>query len=299
MPNGGYIASCFLLVARTHLSTTHSSRSEPHPINLHLEFLRRTFVSLATFDVKDLKLGARISNVHITLSQTPENGESQDEVEGYITMSNIDSETGLSLPTSFELRPPALPADLNALITKGEDFNWALRRSYAFHKFRRALQNIHSYLEKPGRRPRDRPRSIVDHWVRFTPGRGPGKWTNDALGIVVDMFPQVVESYINAERGETDLQEKAPDENSAPRPKYWYPTLSMNLDVKKLLPPEGVEWLFVRVQAKVIKNGRLDLDITVLDSEGEIVALSSQCSLVMHAERNTASRGRKETKTHL
>lgn len=50
-------------------------------------------------------------------------------------------------------------------------------------------------------------------------------------------------------------------------------TVLLNLDIKKSLPSEGVEWLFVRVSTKQIKNGRMDLDIIILDDGGEIVAL--------------------------
>lgn len=298
MPNGGYITSCFLLVARTHLSTTHASRDEPHPINLHLEFLRRTSVRQGTFTVKDVKLGSRISNLHITLVQEQDDGNVRVTVEGYITMSNLSRETGLTLPTRFQLHPPPISADLATISSKGEDQNWALRQNQAFPQFRRAAQNIEIHLEKPGRRPADRPLSILDQWVRFTPLKNPGTWTNDCLGFVVDMFPQIVESYINAERGESDLLEKVPDASN-PRPKYWYPTLSLNLDVKQLLPPEGAEWLFVRMEAKVIHNGRLDLMITVLDEQGGVVALSTHSSLVMDAERNIAKSGKKKQDSKL
>ena len=293
VPNGGYITSSFLLVARTHMSMTHPSRSAPHPINLHLEFFRRTSVGKATFRVKDIKLGSRISNLHITLAQEDEKGSLQDEVEGYITMSDIGKEKGLTLPTRFELHPAPIAVDLPSLLAHGEEQNWALRRAQAFPKFRRAGKNIMMYLEKPDRRPSDRSRAILDQWVRFSPFERPGKFTNDCLGFVVDMFPQIVESYINAERGESDLEEKAPDKAN-PRPIYWYPTLALNLDVKKVLPREGAEWLFVRMQACAITNGRLDLHITVLDESGDLVALSTHCSLVMDATRNTSRSDRKK-----
>jgi len=72
--------------------------------------------------------------------------------------------------------------------------------------------------------------------------------------------------------------------------KFWYPTLLLNLDIKKTLPEEGVEWLFVRVDTKQIKNGRLDLDIVVMDEGGEIVALSHHVAFAVGAERNLAER---------
>jgi hypothetical protein len=222
----------------------------------------------------------------------------QDEVEGYITMSNIGKEVGLTLPTRFELHPTPVAVDLSALLAHGEDENWGVRRAQAFPNFRRAGKNLLMHLEKPGRRPADRSRAILDQWVRFLPLQRPGKWTNDCLGFVVDMFPQIVESYVNAERGESDLEEKAPDQSN-PRPKFWYPTLALNLDVKKLLPEEGVEWLFVRVQAAVIKNGRIDLHVTVLDEGGDVVALSTHCSLVMDADRNTTRNSKKHTGSKL
>jgi len=119
-----------------------------------------------------------------------------------------------------------------------------------------------------------------------------GRWTNDALGFLVDMFPQVVESYVNPFVEEAALGQYSPSElkeflkSNEPRAKFWYPTLALNLDVKKLLPEEGVEWLFVRVRAKAIKNGRFDLDIEVWDEGGELVASSIHASLIMDASRN-------------
>jgi hypothetical protein len=116
------------------------------------------------------------------------------------------------------------------------------------------------------------------------------------------MFPQIVESYLHP-----DLEDGSISSDPAVRAqaikvekesfaagsvaKYWYPTLVLNLDVKKLLPDEGVEWLFVRVRAKEIKNGRLDLDIEVWDDSKELVATSTHASLIVDASRNTAGRG--------
>ena len=64
----------------------------------------------------------------------------------------------------------------------------------------------------------------------------------------------------------------------------------MNLEVKKTLPPEGVEWLFVRVRPKQIKNGRMDLEVVILDEQGDIVALSQHVCLILDAARNMAER---------
>ena len=271
------------------MQLTHQSRSEPHPINLHLEFLRRTSCGDAVFTVKDIKLGSRISNLHITLSQKQSNGKVADEVEGYITMSNLASESGLTLPTEYKVLPAPLPANLASLAATGEDENYALRRNEPYPKFRRAGQHAGLHLVRPDRRPSNMPKSIIDQWTRFRPYKREGRWTNDALGFVVDLFPQIVECYLNArlEDAANSNQEISPDllKNNAGAP-FWYPTLTLNLDIKKLLPPEGANWLFVRVHAKAILNGRLDLNIEVFDEANELVALSSHASLVLDASRN-------------
>lgn len=75
----------------------------------------------------------------------------------------------------------------------------------------------------------------------------------------------------------------------------WYPTLLLNLDVKKALPDEGVRWMFSRVEAKKIKNGRYDLEVLLLDAEGDLVAASHHVVFAVDAARNTAAR-RKDTK---
>ena len=40
----------------------------------------------------------------------------------------------------------------------------------------------------------------------------------------------------------------------------------------------------------MIKNGRMDLEVVVLDEEGDIVALSQHVALIVGAERNLADR---------
>ncbi|KPI45893.1 uncharacterized protein AB675_292 [Cyphellophora attinorum] len=323
VPNGGYTTSNFLICARTHMSTTHTKLNQPHPINLHLEFLRRTSVGPATFIVRDVKLGSRITNLHLTLTQN--NDPKTSIVEGYIMMSNIPKEEGLSLPTSYALHPPPLPASIPTLEAHGEDQNYRRRGPEPFPSFRRAVLNVALYLVKPSQRPKSWPKSINDQWIRLAPlpktskptdeqrlsALGTGRWTNDSIGFLVDMFPQIIEHYINpvAERAAIEVNDVAEmrkiieDINKtngggepASRARYWYPTLTLTLNVKKLLPPEGVDWLFVRVQSKVIKQGRFDLDVSVWDEAGEMVANSLHASLALDSSRNIARSKKKEGK---
>ncbi|KAK5076925.1 hypothetical protein LTS08_007479 [Lithohypha guttulata] len=301
VPNGGYTTSTFMTVASRHMQLTHAKRKQPHVINLHLEFLRRTAQGEAIFNVKDVKLGSRITNLHLTLAQMDDSNKLVDEVEGYITMSDMASETGLSLETGYKLYPEPLAVDLLAL-AQGKDANYIIRGPDAFASFRRAANQIRMHLIRPQQRPPHFPKALIDQWITFRPQGKEGRLTNDAIGFVVDIFPQIVEQYVNQDVEEACLGDGlTPEEAKAYIKKngsrtYWYPTLSLNLDVKKLLPQEGVEWLFVRIQAKSIKDGRFDLLIHVLDEGGDLVALSTHSSLAVDASRNTTRTKKKENK---
>ena len=295
VPNGGYTASVFFIIASTHMRTTHPKRSCIHPINVHLQYPRRTSAGPAIFNVRDVKIGSRISNLHMALSQQQENGQWADEVEGYVTMSNLAQEEGLSLDTQHKLYPPSLPVNLKALEEKGEDENWLTRSKDPFPNFRRAAQHVQFHLMRPSSRPKDRPKSIADQWSRFTPYKKPGRWTNESLGFVCDMFPQIVESYVNPVLEDTaasggDVAEAI--KKNEPLAKFWYPTVCLNMDVKKLLPEDGVDWLYLRVRARQIKNGRLDLDVEVWDADNDLIALSTHTALIVGTERNTGGRSR-------
>lgn len=299
------MTSSFMLVASRHMQLTHANRKQQHVLNLHLEFMRRTAIGRAVFTVKDVKLGSRISNLHLTLAQDDErSGKMVDEVEGYVTVSNLATESGPSFTTGYKLFPEPLPVSLSAL-SENKDANYIRRGRDLFADFRRAGRQITMHLIRPPQRPSSFPKAMVDQWVLFKPRGKKGRFTNDVLGCVVDIFPQIIEQYVNPDLEEAVLgQDLSPEEakefikKTQPHAKYWYPTLSLNLDVKKLLPEDGVEWLFVRVQAKEIQNGRFDLQIHVLDEAGDLVALSTHSSLVVDSSRNL-KREKKKSKSKL
>lgn len=282
MPHGGLVASCFLQVAATHFQTTLAAQNQPHTIALHLDFLRRTSAGPATFTVRDVKLGRQTSTIHVALSQDGGtlSRPRDEEVVGYITHSNISAEKGLSLTTPFELQPRPAPVDLGAL-RRSADVCWARRDNLPFAAFRKASQKVTFHFPRV-----TQVRGIVDEWLCFASGE---RFTNASLGYVADMFPSPVETIV----GDTNPYDFSQEENRVEferRIQRWYPTLVFNLDIKKRLPEDGVDWLFVRVTSKKIKNGRLDLEIVILDDSGDVVALSHHVNLVLGADRNIAKR---------
>jgi len=289
VPHGGFVTSCFLQVASAHFSSTLSAQNQPHTITLHLDFLRRTQTGPALFRVQDTKVGRQTSVIHVSLSQGTSDSiaapfsftNPREEVVGYITNSNMTNEKGATLSTGYSLSPPVPPVSLSQL-RQNEDKLWARQDAMPFAVFRKATQKVNFHFPRKGQAMR----SLADEWLWFANGE---KFTNASLGYISDMFPMPVEAF--ADPNPYDISPTTSKKDAAIRTaKYWYPTLLLNLDIKKALPEEGVEWIFARVRAKKIKNGRMDLEIIIMDAEGDIVALSHHVCLVLGAERNLAKR---------
>ncbi|OAL06684.1 hypothetical protein IQ06DRAFT_321887 [Phaeosphaeriaceae sp. SRC1lsM3a] len=266
VPNGGYVTGTILEVVKTHFATSLSKQDQPHTIALHIEFLRRTQAGPATFKVDDVKLGRQTSIVHVSMEQ-----DGRQEIIAYVTNSNMDKEEGFSFDTEYKLSPPVLPVDLKKL-EHDTDPNWKRQGEMPFAKFRKASNRVTFYFPREGHALK----SGADEWLCFSDG---SNFDDTSIGFVADMFPQVIERHRDQSQGP-----------------FWYPTLLLNLDIKKALPAEGVKWLQIRVEMKKIKNGRMDLEVYVHDAEGDLVALSHHVGFVLDASRNTAARSSSSSK---
>ncbi|KAI1810397.1 thioesterase-like superfamily-domain-containing protein [Poronia punctata] len=277
--HGGVVTATILRVASTHFRTTLAAQKQPHTITLHTEFLRRTSAGDATFTVRDVKLGRQTSTIHVSLSQ-----DGREEVVAYLTHADMDAEKGYSLETGWRPDPPlpAKPVNLAKLAADGEDDDWVVLKDLPHPKLRKAVSRVNMHVPKCGQASPN----VVDEWLRLETGE---KFPFEAIGFVADMWPQMIENLVLREQPEGKTVKKSND-----LPWLWYPTLVLNLDIKKVLPPEGVEWLHVRVLMKQIKNGRYDYEVVVFDEAEEVVALSHHVALVVDGSRNTAARGKGE-----
>ncbi|KAJ9148852.1 Thioesterase family protein [Pleurostoma richardsiae] len=280
VPNGGYVASCILRAALLHLAP----RGQSDTIAAHFEYINRSEVGAALMVVEDVKIGRAISVIQVTLYQsdlqpaapwmTP---HSRREVVAFITNTRISLERGLTLETGWSMIPPPPAVNFTKLV-RGDDANWAARpksTSGRANNYARVHENLEFYAPRQGQVRR----GVEDSWIRLTSGE---RFSNVALGFVADAFPYVVEAW-----------RPGADEKQVPfghNEMFWYPTLALNMDVKKALPAEGAEWLFIRCSTKVIHQGRLDLEILILDEATELVAISSHVALILPAERNLGAR---------
>jgi hypothetical protein len=266
VPNGGYVTGTILEVVKTHFATSLSKQDQPHTIALHIEFLRRTQAGPAIFKVDDVKLGRQTSIVHVSMEQ-----DGRQEIIAYVTNSNMNKEEGFSFDTEYKLTPPVLPVDLK-MLENDTDPNWKRQGEMPFSKFRKASNRVTFHFPRSGHALN----CGADEWLCFSDG---SNFNNTSIGFVADMFPQVIERHRDQKQGP-----------------FWYPTLLLNLDIKKSLPEEGVKWLQVRVNMKKVKNGRMDLEVFVHDAEGDLVALSHHVGFVLDASRNTAARSTSSSK---
>ncbi|KAL2824596.1 thioesterase-like superfamily-domain-containing protein [Aspergillus cavernicola] len=318
VPHGGYTSAVLYRLVLVHFATAHQSlyKGEPAtPISMHLTFLRRTAAGPVRLRVRDTKLGKRTSSVHVELLQEKDvdyenrNGggdekEMEVKVAGYITVSPASAEVGVSSKTEWELYPPVPAAsgaavgahagagagavDFKALAETGRDGSWMkIVAPASVATFRRATTQVELYGVDPG--VVRRRNGIVDQWARLWPeGEGEVKrWSNEALVFLTDMFPVALNGFDNmASQSEKD------ESGNRPSVDHWFPTVTLCIDLKKRLPGTGVEWLYSRVVTKAVNDGRTDLDVTILDEKGEVVALSTQVGLVVSASRNIGRRAK-------
>ncbi|KAJ5612805.1 hypothetical protein N7510_005999 [Penicillium lagena] len=300
VPHGGYTTAVLYRLAITHFAHAHPKQysSSASPISLQLSFLRRTASGTAICEVEDVKLGLRTSTIHVKLLQESEKhkGTFEVKVAGYITVSPPDAEVGISAATGWVPQPSPPPGskpnggiDFAALAQRGSDGAW-VRLEPPFTEFRRAAAQLELYGPGKGEAQHRRTGSLaIDQWARFRPGGDSNaRWTDAAVVYLLDMFPMALDGFDTVSAtAEAKAQGTDVPENVA---KFWYPTVTLNIDMKKRLPAEGVEWLYSRIVTKVVRDGRTDLDVTVLDRNGEVIALSTQVGLVVSASRNLGSR---------
>ncbi|KAL5047969.1 hypothetical protein BDW71DRAFT_205917 [Aspergillus fruticulosus] len=304
VPHGGYTSAVLYRLALVHFATAHPDlyKGEPAtPISMHLTFLRRTARGPATLRVCDMKLGKRTSSLHVELLQPKDQIQSgtkfeedmEVKVAGYITVSPASSEVGVSSKTEWELYPKPVAGsrsdsgvDFDRLSKTGRDEAWA-RQDPPFAEFRKATTQVELYGVDPARKKRRN--GIVDQWARLKPEGQLTRWSNEGVVFLTDMFPMALDGFDTMAAGG---ESGSATGGTGPTAKYWFPTVSLSIDFKKRLPAAGEEWLYSRVVTKEVRDGRTDLDVTILDAKGEIVALSTQIGLVVSANRNIGKRAR-------
>lgn len=303
MPNGGYSASCLVAAGSAHLSP----RGQPDALTAHFEFPGRAEAGPAIVVVEEVKLGRQITILHLTLWQggfvnsapwtTP--SVSRSALLAYATYTNMSERKGVSVPTGYEASPAAaLPPliDTKAILETGVDEHWE-EEPIATSPNMKSQRRWRFCL------PRGEPLSpgLLDMWVSLRSGEN---ITQNILPYLLDSGPLSYHAFIVAPSSPTsssDSQATTDDQPEArksivrkspfeDRNSLWFPTIVMNMEVKKLLPKEGVQWVHVQVTSKQVKDGKSDMEFVVRDTSGEIIALSQHVSMIVSMKKNLKDR---------
>ena len=300
-----------LAAARMHLW----SRGQPDTLTAHFEYPGRSEAGPALVVIEDVKLGAQLSTLHLTLWQggllqeapwlTP--NVSRRTVLAYTTRINQDLFTGMTVPTSYGASPaaalPPLP-DFGKLKSQGVDHGWEESRPPQFAlAVQRSLANWRFFM------PTGEPLvpGMVDLWMCRANGE---RITQRAIPYVVDSFPfninlfimdpelrKLMDAEIPKSKRNGGHSEDAHEDRG--RASLWLPTVVVNLEVKMTLPEQGVEWLAMKISSNQMKDGKFDLDVQMRDLDGELLALSHHVAMILEIERNTVKKSRSQTKAAL
>ncbi|KAJ4423880.1 hypothetical protein N0V82_001464 [Gnomoniopsis sp. IMI 355080] len=293
-----------LAAASLHLS----SRGQPDALTAHFEYPSRCEAGQAIVVIEEVKLGTKLSTLHLTLWQggllaeapwvTP--SVSRRAILAYTNHTRLETFTGMTVPTSYEAstaaKLPTLP-NFTAMKSQGQrvDDGWEESSPPAFvSAMQRSLLNWRFLV------PRGEPKvpGMVDIWMSMSSGE---RITQSALPYLMDSFPFNIHTFLmdpelrklmDAEVHQGDDRAGQPKDATEDRGRasLWFPTVGLTLETKMALPEEGVEWLAMRLTSKQMKDGRFDLDIQVRDMDGELVTLSHHVALIAEIERNTAER---------
>ncbi|KZZ97323.1 thioesterase family protein [Moelleriella libera RCEF 2490] len=295
VPNGGYVASVILRVAQEYLAP----RDQRDTMHTHIQYLSRTQAGPAYLVVEEAKMGRNTSVLHISVHQqgllatapfldgggsdaaaAPKGRKAR--VTAYVTNTNLAKQSGITLPTSWKLPDAPAPVDLG-LLSCGQDRAWT-RIQVPLMRRIPSVKTLDFFAQRAGHVSN----AAHDYWVRCANGE---PFTSVSLGFVADAAAAMIpESYRQEDAGRPPRDGEIRHDQA-----YWYPTVTLSIDVKKKLPePEegegGARWLRLRAASKAIRNGRSDLEIVIFDQGGELVALSHHVAMVLDFSRNLSGR---------
>lgn len=182
------------------------------PIALQITFQRRTFAGPVILTVQEIKLGARISTAHVTISQArdesvalfktqnqaPDQIELKVKVLAYTTLAPPDAEEGPAVKgpwgggdhLSSAATAGSLPGgsiDFEALAKNGTDGEWGAGPCAPPAII--VAKNLKIYSPSSTMLPKtveERARQVFDQWAQFTPGGISARWSNEAVMWLAD-----------------------------------------------------------------------------------------------------------------
>lgn len=278
VPLGGYLNSLLTNAVRTHFTLHYNSLNQPNPITSHCAFISRASFGPGQIRITISKPGRQYSNVLARLYQSPKGAEVL-VAEAMITQGNLARERasgGISLPI-------ANPIPATEIFKRSEGIEMIepphmFRLVAAATKIRRCLPPGTSSYDGNWSHPIYGP-SVREEWMSWHERSGEtGGFDSQAIALLIDCFRQPAFDFEGIEVS-----------------RNWMATMSITMDIKKSPPvgSEGWEWLFLRAVVGKCNFGRYSMDITLLDEEGDVVAVGRRAELVLGEERRAEKNGEK------
>ncbi len=196
---------------------------------------------------------------------------------------------GVTVNTGFTLNPPPTPSDLKKFETN-DDPNWILYHlPYNKTSQGQPLSHWNLFFTRAGPvNPR-----LHDMWCMLHNSKA--RITNVMLPVLADAYLRQADNFTpnsdfsyaacvaRAERAiDGDVRQ---DDLDKAVMRYWTATQSLSLEIVRQLPEEGVQWVLLRAEAKAIRDGRLVVEVTLLDEEMRLLAYGKAVDLLIPAQR--------------
>lgn len=324
---GGLIASITHKAAADFLSKLSTSNTHQDILSVYTQFFRPTLPSpkQATLKFRVASSSKASTTLHLEVFQ-----DDKFCIGGFITsetltrrnavcyssltstrLANLAVPGLLSMQTGWQLTPSPPPASLHDLEADAPSLWSGYLTPFDPLSYRKPHSYIRFFVPK-GRTGRH----FIDQWV--TPGwkdnnspNGP-VWTNETIHFVVDNSFPILNDLLDTD-GKFDTYNKTIKAGITQRQarlegkddRLWgeglsdcelqFPwiisTLSSTTEVKRLLPKEGCKWLFMRNTVKAIVDGRMDLEIVLMNENGALVATSQHICQIVNVDRKRTREG--------
>ncbi|KAK7973280.1 hypothetical protein PG988_007414 [Apiospora saccharicola] len=296
--HGGCVVAIIHHAAETHLRN-QPKPNQPDILNLHVEFLRACERCDSTIAVNPLKTGAIASTFQVELRQKGEL-----KALALATSTNFDRPLGPTVPT--HCLDPAAAAATQTRLRAHPEWVPAIYSGEVIPFTGRIL-----VLDPRAGNPVD---GICDAWNGFA--NPEERIDSTTLAFLTDLIPSMSDTLLR-NGGLYDahaFQEKAkrwadanpgvpaPLTNSlaeAMKAKTLNQTVTLDVEFKRRLPAAGLRFVFMRTSTKMLRDGRMDADLVVLDEDMGIVCTSRQVLLVLEAGRKFKKDKGSSTSTNL
>ncbi|KAL9090810.1 MAG: hypothetical protein Q9159_001751 [Coniocarpon cinnabarinum] len=310
--NGGFCVSQLLTALKIQFCTTLKHLGQPDTYCVQVSFMSRVPDGEALIKFGQLAPGRLFSFIQFAIFVRGKNA-----VTGQACHTNLGLKVGQTLTISNVLHPRPAPADFDKMANNSDPYWIRFVLPWDPSSLIKTFLHFERWIPRSAH-----PLNYQEFWLRMLPHGL--RITTEMLGSLVDAYPRTGENWREGSPGNhTSLlahsyaQQQADillsssatvaaelvsasqhgkhglsqeDDPGMARQGLAYPTIMMNLEIKKKLPADGVEWMYCRATTKSARGGRLDVDVVLMDECGDVVATSNQIGLMVDINTNQMRR---------